>query len=50
MAKRGIKETLLSTLVHGEEVLNNVDVMRAIKLVLHQQILQVKDFIQKNCH
>ncbi len=30
MAKRGIKETLLSTLVHGEEVLNNVDVMRRV--------------------
>lgn len=30
MAKRGIKETLLSTLVHGEEVLNNIDVMRRV--------------------
>lgn len=30
MAKRGIKETLLSTLTHGEEVLNNIDVMRRV--------------------
>lgn len=30
MSKRGIKETLLSTLVHGEEVLNNIDVMRRV--------------------
>lgn len=28
MAKRGIKETLLSTLTHGEEVLTNIEVMR----------------------
>lgn len=28
MAKRNIKETLLSTLVHGEETLNNIDVLR----------------------
>ncbi len=27
MAKRNIKETLLSTLVHGEETLNNIDVL-----------------------
>ena len=30
MAKRGIKETLLSTLIHGEEVLNNIEVMRKV--------------------
>ena len=30
MAKRNIKETLLSTLVHGEETLNNIEVMRKL--------------------
>lgn len=30
MAKRNIKETLLSTLVHGEETLNNIEVMRKV--------------------
>lgn len=30
MAKRGIKETLLSTLTHGEEVLTNIEVMRRV--------------------
>lgn len=30
MAKRNIKETLLSTLVHGEEVLNNIETMRKV--------------------
>ena len=30
MTKRNIKETLLSTLVHGEETLNNIEVMRKV--------------------
>ena len=30
MAKRNIKETLLSTLVHSEETLNNIEVMRKV--------------------
>lgn len=30
MAKRGIKETLLSTLTHGEGVLTNIEVMRRV--------------------
>ena len=30
MAKRGIKEILLSTLTHGEEVLTNIEVMRRV--------------------